>query len=57
MMDLGRLARESRVLLGVAGLIAIGILRDQVSLMVVLVAVVGSLWVGWGGVRATVRER
>lgn len=57
MMDLGRLARESRVLVGVAGLIAIGILRDQVSLVVVLVGLVGALWIGWGGVRATARER
>jgi hypothetical protein len=57
MMDLGRLARESQVLLAAAALITVGIFRDQVGLLVVLVAVIGSLYLGWNGVTAAARER
>ena len=57
MVDIARLARESQVLVAAATLIAVGILRDQLSLLVVLVAVVGSLYLGWNGVTATARER
>ena len=56
-MDMGRLARESRVLLAGAALVAVGIFQDQLSLAVVIVAVVASLTIGWNGVTAAARER
>lgn len=56
-MDFGRLARESQVLLAAAALVTVGVLRDQLSLLVLIVAVVGSLYLGWNGVTAAARER
>ena len=56
-MNIRRLARESQVLLAAAALITVGILRDHLSLLVVIVTVVGSLYLGWSGVTSTARER
>lgn len=51
-MDMGRLARASQGLLAAVALVAVGIFRDQVSLVVVIVAVVGSLYMSWRAVHA-----
>jgi hypothetical protein len=57
MMDFGRLARESQVLLAAVGLVVVGLLWDQLSLPVVMVTVVAGLTLGWNGVTAVSRER
>lgn len=46
-MDMGRLARESQVLVATAALVAVGLLRDQVSVLVLMGAVVWCLYLGW----------
>jgi arginine exporter protein ArgO len=57
MMDMRRLARESQILVAAAALITVGLLREQLSLLVVFVAVVGSLYLAWNGVTGAARER
>ena len=56
-MNMGRLARESQVLVAAAALVTVGLLRDQVSVLVLIAAVAWSLYVGWNSVTAAARER
>jgi hypothetical protein len=50
-MDSSRLARESQILVAAAALLTVGLLRDHLSLLVVLATVVGSLYLSWRAVR------
>jgi len=51
-MDVGRLARESQVLLAAGALLAVGFLRDQVSVLVLMAAVAWCLYLSWRAVHA-----
>ena len=53
-MDAGRLAREAQIVVAAIALLVVGILRDHLSLLVVLATVAGSLYLSWRAVRPEV---
>lgn len=55
-MDIRRLVREGQVLLAAAAIVTVGLLQSHLSIMIVLLTVLASLFVAWNGVSATVRE-
>lgn len=50
-MDVGRLVRDAQIAIAAVALLLVGILREQLSLLVALATVAGALYLGWRGLR------